>query len=631
MKWSTFKTWVALICITSMVSSSITLKGDQGKGPQNLSPISPLLATPVSGKISLAGLLPLNGVLTPLPSIPSMIEEEMNLNQAIDLDNLNFDSIELKQIKGNKFNVQIEGKEHSATLYGSFLMIDQMKLSETGKFVMEAIDLEAKEIVTLRNLGKMLVSMKTFNFDAGSLFRAWDFETQQEVALLQPHHSQTKEKFNYLILKDPIGTDKHGNTLFRAINRKTGDETKLIETNDFLIEQSELKAGLFQVPAWNKRTQEETLISRFVTPVKGVLKEFFILQVLGQGGMGKVEKAWDPQEQKYVAIKQLLEGVEANKEMVARFQREGNLMQQLNHENIISVTATGTFPNNFYIMDFIEGKPVDEVLKKGNLNLAQAVEITSQVSAGLSYVHNFEADGQNLGIVHRDIKPQNLFLTHEGNVLLLDFGISHVSNNTQLTKTGNIMGTPHYMSPEQVNPVEGIEIDYRTDIYAVGILLYVMLVGKSPFPNSRRITKLLEIKSLDYAHEEYLYKGMLEKELGKQSKVLEQLEQIILKATAFDAENRYQSMDKMLQDLKQLKVTHTVLKKKTKLIREKTITAELVTEQHPRPVIQVAFNNQETASNFDIHKDPLADTVLEEQVKEALNIPATLIYFETAM
>lgn len=627
MKWSTFKLLTALICINSQLLTGFQVNFKEE--PKNLSPISPLVTTPVMGKMSLAGLLPQKERALPLVSLETLVEATQFAPAKIETESFKGSHFNITP-KGDRYEIHFEGKTQTAKRFGSFFVFDQIHLSETGKFVLEAFDLETEKKVALKNIGKFLVLNQPFTFESGELFRAWDFQTQQEVALLHPHHSETKNKSSFLILKDPIGRDDFGNKIFRAVDRKTGDELELIETGDFLIEKVSTREGTFYVKAWDKREMIEKEITKFVVSHNGIYKEYFVFQVLGQGGMGKVEKAWDPAAKKFVAIKQLLENASENRDMISRFNREAEIMQQMNHPNIINVTEKGDNPAHFYVMDYVDGKPLDEVLNHHSLSISQAVEIISQVAEGLSYVHDFKSNDQPLDIVHRDIKPQNLFLTHTGDVLILDFGISHVSGATQLTRTGLIMGTPHFMSPEQVNPLSSDEIDRTTDIYALGILLYQLVVGESPF-KAKSVTKLLAIKSVDEAHEKFLHEGMLQKQINQHPEVLEKLEEIILKAAAFDPEERYQNAQEMLEELKTLRESSFTFPSKKQTVKELTATLVVAkTVQQSDEVSQNSFQDQKTEPHIHRVLSPLESTILEAPI-HYLNLDPSFSTLESAL
>lgn len=351
-------------------------------------------------------------------------------------------------------------------------------------------------------------------------------------------------------------TDASGNKVHTGYHEMTGSEIQILETGDYYIVQLPLPAEpqIRDVMAWERSSMKEVSIKELVTKNGGAFNRYYLLKNLGVGGMGTVDLAWDAQQKTYVAIKRLHAKTSGNREILKRFHREAEIMSSMDHDNVVKIFEKGNAPFDYYVMEFLEGRSLKEIIKQGPLPVAQSVETLLQAARGLNYVHHMDKDGLPLGIVHRDIKPDNLFVSVTGRVLILDFGISHVSNMTQLTQTGNIMGTPHYMSPEQVEPHHfNNEIDRRTDVYALGVLLYASLTGESPF-KAKSLTKLLEIKMVDAAHEEFLFEGCLEGKINASDKKAAALEKIILKAAAFYPDDRYQDVSEMIADLNQLRV-----------------------------------------------------------------------------
>jgi serine/threonine-protein kinase len=199
---------------------------------------------------------------------------------------------------------------------------------------------------------------------------------------------------------------------------------------------------------------------------------------LGAGGMGVVYKGEDTRSNAPVAIKFLHEAFAGMPDLVKRFDREVAAMRRVTHPHVVNVLDSGVDGGVPYlVMEFQSGKPLSEILERGALPPARAVGIARQVLAGVAAAHAS-------GVVHRDLKPDNIMLLKEVDgdfVKILDFGLAkmvHGTNGTQLTNTGFALGTPGYMAPEQAN---GTEIDERADIYAVGVVLYHMVVGQKPF------------------------------------------------------------------------------------------------------------------------------------------------------
>ena len=208
-----------------------------------------------------------------------------------------------------------------------------------------------------------------------------------------------------------------------------------------------------------------------------IISHYKILEKLGGGGMGVVYKALDLKLDRYVAIKFLPSVFGYNEEMKQRFIYEAKSASALDHKNICTVheideTKTGGGePRLFIVMSYYEGETLKKKIDKGNLTLKEILEITIQIAEGLQKAHE-------KGIIHRDIKPANIFLTNDGTVKILDFGLAKGLNEGGLTQKGFTLGTATYMSPEQSR---GEEIDQRTDIWSLGVVLYEMLTGELPF------------------------------------------------------------------------------------------------------------------------------------------------------
>ena len=198
-----------------------------------------------------------------------------------------------------------------------------------------------------------------------------------------------------------------------------------------------------------------------------------IVAPLGEGGMAAVYKAYQPAMERYVAIKVLPRHMSASEEFVTRFRREARMLAQLQHPHILPVFDYGEADGYPYIvMPYIVSGTLAELLHKQRLPLAQVRRIMAQVGDALGFAHA-------RGMIHRDIKPSNILIDERGNCLLTDFGLARMAEaSTKLTSSGNIMGTPTYMSPEQGT---GSNVDQRSDIYSLGIVLYEMVTGRVPY------------------------------------------------------------------------------------------------------------------------------------------------------
>ena len=202
-----------------------------------------------------------------------------------------------------------------------------------------------------------------------------------------------------------------------------------------------------------------------------------LIEKIGEGGMGIVYKAFDNKLKRHVAIKFLPWRIANNPAMRARFQIEAQAVATLNHPNIATIHAIEEIkgPANqdeiFFVMEYIDGQELKKKIKRGDIELPEAVEIALQVAEGLHAAHE-------KGITHRDIKPANIMLTAKGRVKLMDFGLAKIGPGVQLTKTNTTLGTVSYMSPEQAR---GGKVDNRSDIWSFGVVLYEMLSGALPF------------------------------------------------------------------------------------------------------------------------------------------------------
>jgi serine/threonine protein kinase len=267
-----------------------------------------------------------------------------------------------------------------------------------------------------------------------------------------------------------------------------------------------------------------------------------VLRRLGEGGMGVVYSAMDTRLEKQVAIKVLKEDFAHRTDVVARFTQEAKSAARIKHENVLDVTDYGgTEDGSFYIaMELLVGTDLADVLHKdGSVELHRALAIAIQVTRALGAAHG-------KGIVHRDLKPENVFLIQADDgrevVKIVDFGIAQMKDVTgqggkKLTQTGMIFGTPEYMSPEQA---KGAAIDHRVDIYAVGVILYEMACGRTPFTGDSFMGILTQ----------HLYEpapAILS--INPTAQITPEYESVIAKALAKDPNQRYQSMQELCDDL----------------------------------------------------------------------------------
>src|SRR5215472_15377943 len=205
--------------------------------------------------------------------------------------------------------------------------------------------------------------------------------------------------------------------------------------------------------------------------------KYELLNRLGRGGMGEVYKAFHPQLQRYVAIKVLLTNSETDPEFIARFQHEARAVARLRHPHIVQVFDFDIEDDQPYmVMEFVEGETLGQRMTRSHragtlMPLDDVVRLFQQLCSAVEYAHQ-------RGMLHRDLKPANVIITSGGEAVLTDFGLAKISGVSGLTASGSILGTPHYMSPEQG---QGQAMDARSDVYSLSIMLYEMLAGKLPF------------------------------------------------------------------------------------------------------------------------------------------------------
>jgi eukaryotic-like serine/threonine-protein kinase len=202
------------------------------------------------------------------------------------------------------------------------------------------------------------------------------------------------------------------------------------------------------------------------------LGRYRVEDVLGSGGMALVYRARDEELDRPVAIKVLADNLAADDALRKRFVREARLAAQLAHKNVAQVYDSGEADGRPYIvMEYVEGETFAELLaRRGRIPPAEAVQLALQVCAGLEHAHR-------AGLVHRDIKPQNLLISGDGTVKIVDFGIARSSHGTRLTEAGSVLGTAAYLAPEQA---AGEDVTPAADVYALGVVLYELLAGRTP-------------------------------------------------------------------------------------------------------------------------------------------------------
>ena len=255
-----------------------------------------------------------------------------------------------------------------------------------------------------------------------------------------------------------------------------------------------------------------------------------IIKSIGEGGMANVYLAYDTILDRRVAIKVLRGDLSNDEKFVRRFQREALSASSLSHPNIVEMYDVGEDNGIYYIvMEYIEGKTLKQLIKKrGALTLSEAIDIMLQLTDGISQAHDSY-------IIHRDLKPQNIMIREDGSIKITDFGIAMALNSTQLTQTNSVMGSVHYLPPEQAS---GKGSTIRSDIYSMGILFYELLTGSLPFKGDNAVE--IALKQL---------RDEIPSIRKKNPAIPQSVENVILKATAKNPKNRYTDAKEMHADL----------------------------------------------------------------------------------
>ena len=260
------------------------------------------------------------------------------------------------------------------------------------------------------------------------------------------------------------------------------------------------------------------------------ISHYRILEKLGEGGMGVVYKAEDTQLERFVALKFLPPHVSEDSEEKARFIHEAKSASALNHPNVTTIYGIEESSEGLFIaMEYVEGKTLKQLIKDGPVTFKRVLDIGVQICEGLALAHE-------KGVVHRDIKSENIMVTARGQVKIMDFGLAKLKGASRLTKAGSTLGTVGYMSPEQAS---GEEVDQRSDIFSVGVVLYELLTGRMPFWGENQaaiINAIINEEPQPIAR--------------FNSQATAKIEDMVSKALAKEKEERYQHADDLLADLR---------------------------------------------------------------------------------
>jgi len=308
------------------------------------------------------------------------------------------------------------------------------------------------------------------------------------------------------------------------------------------------------------------------------ISHYKILEKLGEGGMGVVYKAQDTKLDRIVALKFLPKHLLCDAEAKTRFAHEAKAASALNHTNITTIHEIDEVEGECFIcMEYVEGKSIKELIKQKTLSIEEILNIAIQIAEGLNAAHK-------KGIVHRDIKSDNIMLTDEGLVKIMDFGLAKLKGVSKLTKTGTTLGTTQYMSPEQV---QGIEVDQHSDIFSFGVVLYEMITGQLPFKGEHQVAIIYSIIN-ETPEPLARYKA----------NVPEGLQRIIDKAMEKNRDERYQHVDDLRADLLKIK-------------REHETSSVLPSTKKPQPSIAVLpFANLSADPEQEYFCDGMADEII---------------------
>jgi len=263
------------------------------------------------------------------------------------------------------------------------------------------------------------------------------------------------------------------------------------------------------------------------------VSHYRIVAKLGEGGMGEVFLADDTELGRRVALKFLPRGVTSDPAVLDRFRREARAAAALSHSNIVTIHEIGTHDGQpFIVMTYVEGKSLREAIDEDDVPLDRVLDIVIQIAEGLAAAHA-------AGVIHRDIKPDNIILDGEGKPLILDFGLAKLHGATVLTQEQSTLGTIYYMSPEQTR---GADVDARSDIFSLGVLAYELIAGQRPFRGDHREAVLYAITSVS------------PQPLGRYNHdATDELERIVTKMLAKDPSERYQTARDVIVDLKSVR------------------------------------------------------------------------------
>jgi len=318
-----------------------------------------------------------------------------------------------------------------------------------------------------------------------------------------------------------------------------------------------------QPPADNQAMPTKTIEAPIEELTTGSIfaDRYKIVTELGRGGMGKVYRAIDQKIDEEIAIKLIKSEIAADKKTIERFRNELKMARKIAHRNVCKMYYLGEEKGaHFITMEYVPGEDLKSMIRmSGQLSTGMAIKVAKQVCDGLTEAHR-------LGVIHRDLKPNNIMIDKNGEARIMDFGIARLLKAKGITGAGIMIGTPEYMSPEQV---EGKDVDQRSDVYSLGVILYEMVTGQVPFEGDTPFTIGMKHKGET---------PQAPKNLNVQ--ISEDLNSLILKCLEKEKEQRYQSAEEVRLELEKIErglptTERIVAKKKTATSREITVKFSL--------------------------------------------------------